>query len=295
MFGYVKTNRPELLVKEDAAYKSVYCALCRTLGKEYGILSRFTLNYECTFLALLILVAKRQESLSFEKKRCCCNPLKKCVCCKNCDDALSYAAGVSEILTYWKIQDNIEDQRFLRRFFSKIAALISRRKHKKAAAKYPQAEEAVAEMMRRQKETETSEEFLIDRCADPTAQMLRKVLSIPFEGDENRILEELGYHLGRWIYFIDAADDLEDDLKRGNFNPFIKEFGLTGEMYEEKRREICERCNEVLNFSIPPILGALSLLSNHSFYPILDNILGKGLPEMQRKILFSKEEGKAEP
>ena len=68
-----------------------------------------------------------------------------------------------------------------------------------------------------------------------------------------------------------------------------------GEMYEEKRREICERCNEVLNFSIPPILGALSLLSNHSFYPILDNILGKGLPEMQRKILFSKEEGKSEP
>ena len=295
MFGYVKTNRPELLVKEDAAYKSVYCALCRTLGKEYGILSRFTLNYECTFLALLILVAKRQESLSFEKKRCCCNPLKKCVYCKNCDDALSYAAGVSEILTYWKIQDNIEDQRFLRRFFSKIAALISRRKHKKAAAKYPQAEEAVAEMMRRQKETETAEEFLIDRCADPTAQMLQKILSIPFEGDEKRILEELGYHLGRWIYFIDAADDLEEDLRRGNFNPFIKEFALTGETFEEKRREICERCNEVLNFSIPPILGALSLLPNHSFYPILDNILGKGLPEMQRKILFSKEEGKAEP
>ena len=294
MFGYVKTNRPELLVKEDAAYKSVYCALCRALGKEYGFLSRFTLNYECTFLALLILVANRQESLSFEKRRCCCNPLKKCVYCKNCGDALSYAAGVSEILTYWKIQDNIADQRFIRRFFSKLASLLWRRKHKKAAAKYPQAEEAVAEMMRRQTEAESAAEFSIDRCADPTACMLRTILSLPFEGDEKRVLEELGYHLGRWIYFIDAADDLEEDLKQGNFNPFIREFELTAERFEEKRREICVRCNEVLNYSIPPILSALSLLPEHSFYPILDNILGRGLPEMQRNILFSKEEGTTE-
>ncbi|MBQ4257418.1 MAG: hypothetical protein II713_00270 [Clostridia bacterium] len=294
MFGYVKTNRPELLIKEDAAYKSVYCALCRTLGKEYGFFTRFTLNYECTFLALLTLVAQRQESLSFEKKRCVCNPLKKCVYCKNCDSALSYAAGVSVILTYWKLQDNIEDQRFLRRFFSKLSAFFWRRKHRKAAGKYPEVEQAAAEMMRQQEMAENTEDFLIDRCADPTAKMLSAILSQPFEGTEKRILEELGYHLGRWIYFIDAADDLEEDLSQGSFNPFIREFSLTREQFGEKRREICVRCNEVLNFSISPILSALTLLPNHSFSPILDNILGKGLPEMQRKILFSKEEGKAE-
>ena len=53
MFCYFRHYKPHMRVCEYESYKSVYCALCKQIGKEYGFLSRFTLNYDFTFLALL--------------------------------------------------------------------------------------------------------------------------------------------------------------------------------------------------------------------------------------------------
>ena len=51
MFGYIRPNKPELLVKEYDLYKSAYCGLCKRMGKDYGRLSRLALSYDGTFLA----------------------------------------------------------------------------------------------------------------------------------------------------------------------------------------------------------------------------------------------------
>ena len=69
------------------------------------------------------------------------------------------------------------------------------------------------------------------------------------DGMEKRILKRFGYLLGRWIYFIDALDDLEDDLKEGGFNPFIKRFGLTAPLPPEKREEVRDYGRELLNIT----------------------------------------------
>ena len=77
MFGYIRIGKPELKVKEYDMYKAVYCSLCRELGKEYGFFTRFTLSYDFTFLALLEL-SLREDFCGTHRKRCVCNPLKKC-------------------------------------------------------------------------------------------------------------------------------------------------------------------------------------------------------------------------
>ena len=110
MFGYVKAYKPELRIKEFEFYKAVYCSLCRDLGKKYGIVSRFSLSYDFTFLALL------QMSLvggcaPTERKRCVCNPLKKCnYLCSGGLPEMPIAAA--EIMLYSKLNDNIADEGF---------------------------------------------------------------------------------------------------------------------------------------------------------------------------------------
>ena len=109
MFGYIKIAKPELKIKEYETYKAVYCTLCRTLGKEYGIWTRFTLSYDFTFLALLNM-ALSDGCDEAERKHCVCNPLKKCNYCKN-DEKIKMPAAAAMIMVYYKLLDNIADEK----------------------------------------------------------------------------------------------------------------------------------------------------------------------------------------
>jgi len=290
LFGYIRTNRAQLLVKEDAEYKSIYCALCKKLGKNYGILSRFTLTYDCTFLALL-LIGINSDIQKYEKKRCTTNPFKKCTYFCGEDIYFDYAAAVSEILTYWKLKDDLYDEKFFKRLISSFGLMFYSSKRKKAAKVYPEIDRIVSETIKKQNETESDkEDFSLDKCAEPSANMLSEIFSFFSEGSNKRILKELGYHLGRWVYFIDAADDIEKDLNVGSFNPFIISYAVTKENFDESKENVYIKCNEVLNFTLVPILTAMQLIDFKSFSSIIENILAKGLPEMQRKTLFSKDE-----
>lgn len=59
LFGYIRPFQPELRIKEYEAYKSVYCGLCKELGRQYGIFARFTLSYDFTFLAILSMAVQK--------------------------------------------------------------------------------------------------------------------------------------------------------------------------------------------------------------------------------------------
>lgn len=56
-----------------------------------------------------------------------------------------------------------------------------------------------------------------------------------------RVLEQMLYHLGRWVYLIDAADDLQKDAVSGNYNPVALRYGLRdGKWDEESRPGLCQ-------------------------------------------------------
>ena len=152
MFGYVRPFKGEMLVKEYDAYKGVYCQLCRALGKYYGFPMRLTLSYDCTLYAMLAL-NQRDADVKAEKKRCCCNPMKKCtyVCPANEDvfaeEAFHKAAALSIIMTVHKLRDTAADEDGLKAFGARVLRLFTRRAMKKASNDYPFMADAVQKMM----------------------------------------------------------------------------------------------------------------------------------------------------
>ena len=108
VFGYIKAYKPELRLKEWEMYKAVYCTLYKHLGKNYGVISRFTLSYDFTFLCLLNMSLSDCQT-DIERKKCAFNPLKKCNYCKNSDDFFDFPSAAAMIMVYYKLLDNTEN------------------------------------------------------------------------------------------------------------------------------------------------------------------------------------------
>ncbi len=267
MFGYIRVMKPEMRVKEYEAYKAVYCSLCRKLGKSYGILSRLTLSYDFTFLALLEM-SLDSSCAQFEKKCCTFNPLKKCVYCKD-EEHLELSAASAMIMLYYKILDNIDDEKGIKKLGFMLLRPIFSRAHKKAARKYPQIEEIVSAYISKQNELEKENCADLDTVADPTARAMAQILSLCSEDEaQKRVLDRLGYCIGRYIYILDAACDLEEDIKNGSYNVLKHEHG-----------DIFERVSPRLYVCINEAAKAFELLDIKKYQHILGNIIYLGLED----------------
>jgi hypothetical protein len=294
VFGYVRTQKSELLVREFEQYKGIYCSLCRQLGCRYGVASRLTLSYDCTFYAML-LIAFNPECPGFQSGRCVVNPLKKCTYCTMGENELTSASALSVIMTYHKIKDDICDSHFLGKLRGYLMLPFAAHARKKAARDFPQMDSVVSAAMIQQKEAEESENPGIDFCAEPTAKMLQKVFQMAAgddaeeEGARARILRQVGYYLGRWVYLIDAADDISKDIKSKNFNPFVIQYHLDTNSTQEDLDNARKEANQVLNLTLSQLIAAFNILEFHHFGPILENVIYKGLPQIQKEILFKKE------
>ena len=266
MFGYIRTHRPELKVKEDEAYKGIYCSLCRTLGKRYGIMSRLFLSYDSTFLALA-LMALSEEKVCFEQKRCPFNPSKKCNFCKNESEELNFAADISVLLLYHKIKDNINDSTLFKAILYRILLVLILHSFRKAEKNRPDAAIIIAECMKMQSDVENKKSPCIDEAAEPTALMLGRLYSLnETDEEQKRVRERVGYCLGRWIYMIDAFDDLEKDRKSKNYNPFIVS-------HQDDR----EKIKGDLLMTAGELAAAYELLNIKKFGSITKNVIYDGL------------------
>ena len=129
-------------------------------------------------------------------------------------------------------------------------------------------------------------------CAEPTAQMLARTFAMIRPTDERltRVLQNFGYFLGKWVYTVDAADDIEKDIKENAFNPFIIKFGLSKESTQEEIKQVKTYCNESLNAVLSQVVGSYHLMEIHHFEPIIHNIIFEGLPQMQKGIIVQKGE-----
>ncbi len=266
MFGYIKTYRPELKVCEDEAYKGIYCSLCKELGNRYGIMSRMFLSYDSTFLAIS-LMSLSDSTVCFESKRCPFNPAKKCQFCTESRDEIVYAADISVLLLYYKIQDNIRDSTLFKALLYRILILLILHSYKKAKNYRPNEDEIIRNYMANQQSVEEKQSASIDEAAEPTAIMLSLLFSNNEPDEEQKLVRsQLGYHLGRWIYMTDAFDDIEDDRKSGNYNPFIQS---GNDNYEQIKEELLMTAGEAAK--------AYELLNVKKFDGILGNVIYDGL------------------
>lgn len=284
MFGYIQPYKPLMLVKDYEYYKGIYCSLCKQLGKEYGVLARFTLSYDCTFYAIMALSIEG-ACPTFTQGRCPFNPTKRCNFCKTDENAISAAAAVSVLSVYYKLEDDIKDSAWPKKLLSKLLKGLVSGAKKKAEKKYPQIAQSVQKLSVSQEQAEKDNKAGADKLAEPTAVMLRELMGQLAKDDtQKKVCGEFGYFLGKWVYLMDAADDYDKDKKKRNANPFVYYFAQKNVLNEERIQYI----NGILNETVSRIIPAYYLIDMKTSNPVLDNMAEHGFGYMQKKILFDK-------
>ncbi len=288
MYGYIRTHASELKVREQEYYRAVYCGLCRTMGKCTGQLSRTTLSYDFTFFAL-VRMALTGERPTVRPRRCLAHPTRRHLMAEP-NEALRLAANLSAVLGYHKLCDDLSDERGLKRTAATLArpylSSLRRRARKKGL---DGADDRVAAAMRALSRLEASRPPSVDTPAELFGELMAALLSHGLSDDRARLAHVAGRHIGRWIYIIDAADDYEDDVRRGRYNPFICLYTAAGHppvptLSPDKREEIriallgelagLESAFDLLEITDDPDLGG-----------ILRNVLYLGLPREAERIL----------
>ena len=271
MFGYIKPCAPELKVKEQEAYRAVYCGLCKELGRSYGQLSRMTLSYDFAFLSVLAMAVKG-EAVTFRQEHCMVHPLKKRNICQPCV-SLELSAAMAIILLYHKLQDNIADGDAAEKAACLLALPAAKAAYDKAAAKLPALAKLTEEQMAAQAALEKEHCPSVDRAAEPTAKILEALLGSLSEDEKQQlVLKRIGYLLGRCIYLMDALDDLEEDIKKDNYNPFRYCEAQEGESPQEQ-------AVSSLYLTIAELIRAYDLLEVQYFEGILSNVFELGLKQ----------------
>lgn len=213
MFGYVLINKPELKIREFERYRSYYCGLCHALGETYGLPGRLTLNYDMTFLVMLLSdLYDEEDKTTFS--RCALHPAHKH--CSRRNEITDYCADMCVLLTYYKCCDDWEDEKKLsRRLWA--AGLASRRR--RIEQKYPQKAEFIKNKLVQLAETEKEEATHIDKTARIFGELMAVIFA--YRDDEwKNDLYKVGFYLGKYVYLLDAYEDIEEDIKRGAYNPF---------------------------------------------------------------------------
>ncbi len=287
MFGYVRLHKPTITMGEYEQYRGVYCTLCRRLGKRYGLGARMTLSYDMTFLALLH-AALEADDPAFCAGRCSFNPAKKCLRCQN-TVATDLAADLGTLLAYYKLRDTLADETFFKKLGAACLYPILAVYRRRAAKRRPDTDRAIADMMAAQAQAEKERTASIDRAAEPFAKLLAYMATLTAQDDTQRvILERFGYCLGRWVYLIDAVDDLADDLKGGQYNPYALAKGLRVDDVE-RIRACREYAAHTLNACLAECIAAYNLLDVRRFDGILRNILEEGMPAIQKRVIFEED------
>lgn len=270
MLGYVRPFRDELLVREDIFYKGVYCGLCRILGKKICGESRLTLSYDVVFLALCRYMLD-EKTPSFAKKRCPVPPFRRKLTAEK-DDILEYCASVCSLLAWYKLDDDVRDSRGFRKLFFRILRFFGKRMKKRAGLEDLSSEIRVC--LDRLNGLESKKSVSADELAEASGEMTAAVFSYGYDGQKKRVAEQIGFHIGKWIYFADAADDLKKDLENKVFNPFSDGFSV-------------ESCRAAMHIELRDADLALELISDSDteIMRICRNVVRLGLPAKTEEIL----------
>lgn len=287
MFGYVRLHKPTITMGEYEQYRGVYCTLCRRLGKRYGLAARMSLSYDMTFLALLHMALEPNDP-DFCPGRCSFNPTKKCLKCRN-TIATDRAADLGTLLAYYKLKDTLADERLIKKLGAALLYPILAANRRRAAKRRPETDEQIAAMMAVQAQAEQEVTVSIDRAAEPFAKLLAYMTTLIAQDEKQHvILERFGYCLGRWVYLMDAVDDLPDDLKCHRYNPYALARDLTADD-TDGIRACREYATLTLNACLAECIAAYNLLDIRRFDGILRNILEQGMPAAQRRVIAGEE------
>lgn len=261
MFGYVTVDKPELKVKDYYKYKAYYCGLCRTLKEKYGFTGRLTLTYDMTF-AIVLLTSLYESETRLSKHRCPVSPIKPVAMLQN--EVTEYGAAMNIILSYYHFKDDWKDEKSAAGF---VGAGVMRRRAKCIEKLYPRQCRVIRKELRRLHQLEAAASESIDETAGCFGRLMAELM-VYREDVWTPTLKDIGFYLGKFIYIMDAWDDLEKDMKSGSYNPLKK-------LYGRADYEAC--CQQMLTMMMAECSSAFERLPCIEDIDILRNILYSGV------------------
>jgi len=261
MFGYVTANYQALSKEEQEQYRQYYCGLCWSLERRYGNITRLTLNNDMTFLILLLSSLYEPEE-EIRKGRCLTHPLKRRAYLDS--DICDYCADMTILLSYLKCMDDRMDDGSLR---GRAGAASLKKPYERVRALYPEKVETIQGCVDRINALEAQGCREIDGPLNLSAQILGEVFAFRSDawGDD---LRTLGAALGRFIYLMDAYDDLQSDIRKGRFNAL--------QNYREQE-DFETFCQESLLMMISECTAVFETLPLEKHLSILRNVLYSGV------------------
>ena len=256
MFGYIVTNS-EILAEEDKQrYKAVYCGLCRALKERHGQFGRMTLNYDMTFL-VLVLNSLYEPEMSKGDERCIIHPCKKH--CYLSSEIMEYASDMNVALAYLNQLDNWHDDKNL---LSLIYARILKKRYIKISERYPRQCQAMEHCIALLSELEKSGELNPDAGAKYFGELMGEI----FVFREDRWTEPLramASSLGEFIYIMDAVIDLPKDIKKRRYNPLtsLKSAGRSDGYFKDILTMLIGNCT--MDFENCPLLRMCQLCETY--------------------------------
>ena len=255
MFGYLVAATKVLEDDELKRYKSVYCGLCRSLKRCFGEHARLTLNFDMTFLVLLLASLYEPEEEQ-DSQTCVRHPVEPHPYAMS--PLSDYAAHMNIAMAHLKCLDDWEDDR---RLTAWAEAKVLKADYEKVKAAYPRQCGAIEKALHALSVLESEGREDPDAAAACFGAMMREV----FVYREDRwadTLRSMADALGRFLYLLDAAMDLDEDITLGRYNPFRS---LHGDADNEARfRDILRmQLGECIYwFDKLPLVQDVSLLKN---------------------------------
>lgn len=276
MFGYIIP--PDLPQEELERFRRAYCGLCHTLGMRYGFPARFILNYDFTYLAILLSDPAEGETAC---GRCLASPCKKRTFQAQ-SPALELAADESVILAYWQLRDGVADHGLWKGLKYRFLSRLLQNAYRKAALIRPGFNQTTRQQLHLLSQLEQENCASLDPVADTFAELLAGAADEMDDPVRRRVLRQMLYHMGRWVYLVDAADDLQKDTASGNYNPLALRFSLTdGKLNEADRLEF----SQTLDHSVRLMATAFELWDFGCWTKILESTVYTGFFRVGKAVL----------
>lgn len=328
MLGYVKIDKGELKVREYEVYTGYYCGVCKSIGRRYGQLPRMVLSYDAAFLAIL-LASLSDESDTPVQEHCIAHPvIKKKTVIRN--RAIDYAGDVMLILAWYKLADDAADEG---KAYAKPVMLMMKRIFRRLNSLYPELCSSVKCHLSALSALEREKCASIDMAAEAFSKIMEDIFTEGLRAvygseppqqtspgadhsdygisgasgmqdepcgfaspgnDTRELLARAGYHLGKWVYMIDAVDDIEENIESGAYNPLLFRFGFNAA--NETADEFRARIEPDLRFNLYHYLAMLSRCTDsldiRKNAGIIENVIYFGLNRKTEEIIMRTDKDK---
>jgi len=262
MFGYISPVLSVLTEEQKQRYHAVYCGVCHALKARHGQTGRISLSNDMTFLALLLSSLYEPDD-AVSSSRCAIHPVKAHTYLSSA--MIDFAADMNALLFYFKCVDQRMDDRSVR---GKAGEQLFRKKAASVQNLWPGQTSEVESALKALWAEEKADKPDPDKLCNLSGDMLGAVF-VPFPSDQwSPVLRNVGTSLGRFIYWMDAWEDLDEDRKKRRFNPLVS--------YRD-RPDYEEFCRDTLEMLIAEAADSFEFLPLERDLDLLRNVLYSGV------------------